>query len=151
MKQRHIFGSITLAVALMIGQAGCIPATMDFNGTYLFTLAYEDGFQSGGVLTLVQEGLLIRAELDLPHLDQLLTGKGTVDGDLIYFQVVDNGLIPGRTPEPTSLTFNGRGIDLNEDSKVDSLNGEFDGTECTDTCDEVVGDFDASLESTPEG
>ena len=36
------------------GQNACVPETLDFNGTYLVTVAYEDGFVSGGSLTIVQ-------------------------------------------------------------------------------------------------
>ena len=127
------------------GQSTCTPETLDFNGTYLFTLSYEDGFASGGSLTIVQEGQLVDVDMNLTHIaDQPLSGTGTVSGDQISFEVVDESWTPDRTPEPTSLTFNGRGIDLNEDGMVDTLNGVFGGTECTDTCEEVVGDFDAS-------
>ena len=82
--------------------------------------------------------------MNLTHIaDQPLSGDGSASGDRISFEVVDDSWTPGKAPEPTSLTFNGRGIDLNEDGMVDVLNGNFDGTECTDTCDDVVGDFDA--------
>ncbi|MFC1890476.1 hypothetical protein ACFL4G_12045 [Thermodesulfobacteriota bacterium] len=126
------------------GQSTCAPETLDFNGTYLFTLAYEDGFTSGGSFTIVQEGQLVDVEMNVTHIaDQPLSGTGSVDGDRISFGVVDDSWPPGRTPEPTSLTFNGRGIDLNEDGMVDTVSGVFNGSECTDTCEEVVGDFDA--------
>ncbi len=126
-------------------ETGDVP--LDFTGTYLFTLAYEDGTVDGGTLTLVQEGQTVHAQMEMPHLTgQALSGSGTVDGDLISFEVFDSAT---DAPEPTSLTFNGRGIDLSGDGMVEVLTGSFDGTECTDTCDEVVGDFDAALPGIP--
>ena len=153
MKRSNVWYAVALLVCglcyvVLGGQSACVPETLDFNGTYLFTLAYEDGFTSGGSLTIVQEGQLVDVDMNLTHIaDQPLSGTGTVSGDQISFEVVDDSWTPDRrAPEPTSLTFNGRGIDLNEDGIVDTLNGDFDGTECTDTCDEVVGDFDAEAE-----
>lgn len=71
--------------------------------------------------------------------------KNSANGYDLFFSFPS---IMNAAPEPTSLTFNGRGIDLNEDKKVDSLGGYFYGTECTDTCEEVIGDFDAYTECT---
>lgn len=143
-----LLGSGTLIALFLVTQVSCIPTPLDFNGTYLFTLAYEDGFQGEGYVSIAQEGQYVEVDMELPHLDQLLSGAGTViQGDTIFFQVVDT-LVPDRAPEPTSLTFNGRGIDLNGDGMVESLVGSFAGTECTDTCDEVIGDFDGEPEET---
>lgn len=112
---------------------------LDFNGTYLVTLSYEDGAETSVSLTLSQNGEDVFGEMDMAHLSQILTGLGTVDGDLITIELTDYAAVA----EPTSLTFNGRGIDLDSDGMVDVLTGSFDGTECTDTCEEVVGDFDS--------
>jgi hypothetical protein len=45
-------------------------------------------------------------------------------------------------PQTTNLSFNGTGVDLNGDGRIEAIRGDFAGTECVDTCDDVVGDFD---------
>ena len=114
-------------------------APLDFSGTYLVTIAYEDGLETSAALTLSQDGPDVFGELDMTHLGQLLTGMGTVEGSSITLVLDDDAAVT----EPTSLTFNGRGIDLDGDSMADSLTGTFAGSECTPDCVEVVGDFSA--------
>ena len=118
---------------------------MDFTGSYLVTIAYEDGSTKLGELLVSKLGAQIVIDLIYPDTCQVYSGRASVNGDEISFSLTAT---MNAAPEPTSLTFNGRGIDLNEDEKVDTLGGYFYGSECTDTCDEVVGDFDAYAECT---
>ncbi len=111
---------------------------LDFSGSYIFTIEYDVGSDTSVGVTLSQDGADVFGEMDMAHLGQILSGMGTVEGDLITIELTDDAAVA----EPTSLTFNGRGIDLDSDGMVDSITGSFVGTECTDTCEEVVGDFD---------
>ena len=116
---------------------------IDFTGSYLITLAYEDGSTKQGELLVNNWRDLI--VINLIYLDSGLvySGIGIKNGEEIFFSLTAT---MHAAPEPTSLTFNGRGIDLNEDDKIESIEGYFYGTECTDTCDEVIGDFDAYVD-----
>ena len=141
---------LVLSRAFLLVQPSVVADSADFTGTYLVTLAYEDGRNLLGSLTLAQGEAVVSVRLvDLDN-DKVYVGFGiiVVEGasQVVYWRVMHSDNSSEAKREPTSLTFNGRGIDLNADEKVDTIAGDFWSDECTDTCEEVVGDFDAYVE-----
>jgi hypothetical protein len=116
---------------------------LDFQGTYLVTLDPGSGKGTVGSLTLREVVPVIYARFTTATAPEAtFTGVGTVDGDLLHLSLTS---VPGGA-RPAAITFSGRGTDNDGDSRVDRILGHYATTECRDTCEDVVGDFDAAVE-----